>query len=245
MEKISFEKLIADFVARQYITPAELAKQVRSIATRYSVTHLGLFESAELNGMPTLRIAGIGPNSTIKSIPDNVVSLDHTSMRYSLIAVVTGKEVADKAKLAMPSLKVNSYVTGGEVKDCEPFIRYFDPWADQLRKVKLKVNTWVGTSAIGAKHVYASLEPEDDYVWNWKEAAWCKPWDMAKELELATPRMSWLYLSKFEPKLTRWVKSTVKKYFPPDKFYLVDDGGVEVNLKTWSYSKDGNDDADR
>ena len=130
---------------------------------------------------------------------------------------------------------------GGNLADLsKPHIRMFGPHSPLKRKVSIKVLSWVGIG-IGAKHVYVRLELEDNSIWNSKEGRWQKCWDDhnsdpdLSHIELET---EFILEDGYDKKITNWVRKTVKRYFPLDKYEIIE-RYESVEPKTWRYRTDG------
>ena len=73
-----------------------------------------------------------------------------------------------------------SYRKGGYVEEVEKPYRTLWPNTTKLRAVHISITSWVGTSAIGAKHYYVCVEEEDNYIFC--DGTWTVFWDHPEEL---------------------------------------------------------------
>lgn len=149
--------------------------------------------------------------------------------------------VRKKPKLHPPDFTATCGHFGGKLADLSrPLVRRYGPHSPALWPVTLTITSWVNTSALGAKHVYAVLEPEKNPLWDAKENHWRQCWDdkegewrdWGAQQEL---RYKCLYRHDYKKLITKWVKKMVAKYFPPDKYLIRDDNYDQVDLKKWAY----------
>lgn len=87
------------------------------------------------------------------------------------------------------------------------------------RLVKVELTSWIGYSA-GAKHWYADIEEEDNYLWDSAEKCWRIAWDDAKgkgrreRVEFAGP--------DGRDRALKWIRSVVRKRYSDRKLWKIE-----------------------
>lgn len=147
-------------------------------------------------------------------------------------------------KLIPPDFSKSCGFFGGNLAEIPtPHIRMFGPHSTKKRKATLKVMSWVGTAAIGAKHVYASFEVEGNPIWNPIEGRWQKFWD-DKEYESGWElnqllRTEFIYKNGYDAKITAWVKKVVKAHLPADQFQIIGEDYNSIEPTSFVYKING------
>lgn len=68
------------------------------------------------------------------------------------------------------------YRTGGYLADIPlPHVRAY-PAKGHLRRVTATIDTWIGLSG-GAKHYYAKLDEDHNWIWHTERGQWQEAWD--------------------------------------------------------------------
>ncbi len=99
----------------------------------------------------------------------------------------------------------------------KPHIWYFPHPEGKKRKVKWLTSSFLDYSyAIGAKHYYGTLTEEENYIWSFKEGAWCRPWHNPGGKSFTKRFLK-------EHRVKEWLKKTFKKEFDPEKYELVNE----------------------
>jgi hypothetical protein len=125
---------------------------------------------------------------------------------------------------------------GGFLKDVpKPHIRLYGPHSPKKRPVRVKVLSWVGTSAIGAKHINVDFDVDNNPIWNADTEMWQQCWD-DKECKFTTYIFGgrFVYGRNHEKSITTFVRRTIKEFFPPDQFTVTYEC-QPVEQKTWVY----------
>ena len=110
-------------------------------------------------------------------------------------------------------------IRGGRLKEIPKPYKYRYPSNDELREVRVTVNSFTEIGSIGAKHWYVTIKEDDNYIWNIQENCWQQPWDL---LEIHKGR-------KFEDKTTfinkpdamSWARRIVNEHFSGVQYKVV------------------------
>ena len=97
----------------------------------------------------------------------------------------------------------------------KPHVWYFPHPEGKKRKVEWLITSFRDYSYdIGAKHYYGHLKEEENYIWSYKEGAWCRPWH--------NPGGK-VFMKQFlkEDGVKKWIERTFKKEFDSEKYELV------------------------
>ena len=114
-----------------------------------------------------------------------------------------------------PDWKNFNHTYGGTLKDIPlPHIRKF-PHYPYKRRVTASITSWVGIG-IGAKHTYATLEEEDNPIWNSTRERWQDCW-VGEDPEGRGKRIEAEFIDKrgrsAEDQAKDWIRKTFAKEF--------------------------------
>jgi hypothetical protein len=135
----------------------------------------------------------------------------------------------------------------GHLKDMPHPLAWYWPKGKLLRHLTCKVYSWVGTSAIGATHYYASVDEERNHVWDGEK--WTQSWPPEISYE---PGSDWPEFKergegrKFdkgfltEKAAENYINRILKKHFSPETHTIEWDRRNQETAKYLKYRiKDG------
>ena len=109
----------------------------------------------------------------------------------------------------MPSIRI-----GGYLADLPKLYKTKWPESDELREVKIDLNTWVGLS-LGATHWYVLIEEELNYIWHEKDQVWQECRDHPDELKGLKIEDRNSFTNKKDAQ--SWIRRMYKKHFNDGK----------------------------